>query len=127
MDEKQLKINEKINQTKANFALLFPKFCYFKNSGMKLKDIIKQLKITYKTAQKWRYKVEFIDKIRQVTLDRAFNEMIFKKKEQIQCFEYLKLELNFWSTYEEVAKNINISRYHYKQVRDYIIEELKTV
>ena len=64
------------------------------------------------------------DRIKAVTLDRALKEMIFKKKEQIQCFEYLQEDYNFWSTYKEVSKHIDISQYHFKQVKDYIMEEI---
>ena len=60
-------------------------------------------------------------------LDRAFREMLFKKKEQIKCFDYLTTDYNFWSTYEEITKEIAISRYHYKQVKDYIIDELNRI
>lgn len=124
VDEKRQKINEKIIQTKSNFTLLFSKFCYFIKSGMKNKEILKQLGITYKTLQKWRKKWMITDKIKAVTLDRALKEMIFKKKEQIICFEYLQQDYNFWSSYKEVSKVVDISQYHFKQVKDYIMEEI---
>lgn len=124
VNEKRQKINEKIIQTKSNFTLLFSKFCYFNESGMKNKEILKQLEITYKTLQKWRKKWMITDRIKAVTLDRALKEMIFKKKEQIQCFEYLQEDYNFWSSYKEVSKVIDISQYHFKQVKDYIMEEI---
>lgn len=124
MTEKQQKINEKIIKTKLNFTLLFSKFCYLISNGMKTKEILKQLGITYKTIQKWRKKWMITDKIKAVTLDRALKEMIFKKKEQIICFEYLQQDYNFWSSYKEVSKVVDISQYHFKQVKDYIMEEI---
>lgn len=127
MTEKQQKINEKIIQTKSNFTLLFSKFCYLINNGIKTKEILKQLGITYKTIQKWRKKWMITDKIKAVTLDRALKEMIFKKKEQILCFEYLQQDYNFWSSYKEVSNVIDISQYHFKQVKDYIMEEMDKI
>ena len=49
-----LKITEKIIKTKLNFTLLFKKYCYYKNNGMKIKEIVKNLDITYKTEKRWR-------------------------------------------------------------------------
>lgn len=122
--EERQKINEKISEIKQNSTLLFREFCYYSSIGMSLKEILKRTGITYKTIGVWRKKMEFVEKIERVSLDRAIREALFRRKEQIQCFDYLKKEMNYWSTYEEVAEVINISRYHYKTVRDYITEEL---
>ena len=53
-------------------------------------DVLKIFGISRPTLQKWRKKWMITDRIKAVTLDRALKEMIFKKKEQIQCFEYLQ-------------------------------------
>jgi hypothetical protein len=69
--------------------------------------------------------MEFIEKISQVTLDRAIREALFRKKEQIKCFEFLKRDVNYWCKYEDVQQEIpDLSRYHFKIVKEYITEEL---
>jgi hypothetical protein len=68
--------------------------------------------------------MNFIEKIKNVSIDRALAELIFTNKEQILCFEFLKEDYNYFLQYDEVAKKINISRYFYKIVKNYIKEEL---
>lgn len=68
--------------------------------------------------------MNFIEKIENVKIDRALSELIFSNKEQIICFEYLKKDYNYFLTYDEVSKKINISRYFFKIVKNYIKEEL---
>lgn len=68
--------------------------------------------------------MNFIEKIENVKIDRALSELIFSIKEQIICFEYLKKDYNYFLTYDEVSKKINISRYFFKIVKNYIKEEL---
>lgn len=68
--------------------------------------------------------MKFIEKIDSVGIDRALKEMIFTDKSQIECFEFLIKDLNYFCTYNEVKKHIQISRYFFKVVKDYITEEL---
>ena len=68
--------------------------------------------------------MKFIEKIGEVKIDRALREMIFSSKSQIECFEYLTKEFNYFATYDEVKEHVNITRYLYKIVKKYIQEEL---
>ena len=68
--------------------------------------------------------MNFIQKIENVKIDRALSELIFSTKEQIICFEYLTKEYNYFLPFEDVQKEIKISRYYYKAVKNYIKEEL---
>jgi hypothetical protein len=68
--------------------------------------------------------MEFSQKIKNVTIDRALKELIFTSKEQIICFEFLKKDYNYFLNYDEVSKHMNISRYFFKSVKNYIKEEL---
>lgn len=68
--------------------------------------------------------MNFIEKIKNVKIDRALSELIFTNKEQIICFEFLTKEYNYFLQYDEVAENVKISRYFYKIVKKYIKEEL---
>jgi hypothetical protein len=68
--------------------------------------------------------MNFIEKISTVKIDRALSELIFSTKEQILCFEYLIKDYNYFLSYEEVLKEVKISRYYFKAVKNYIKEEL---
>jgi hypothetical protein len=68
--------------------------------------------------------MEFTNKIKNVKIDRALADLIFSNKEQILCFEFLKQDYNYFLSYDEVSKQIKISRYFYKIVKNYIKEEL---
>jgi hypothetical protein len=126
--ENDLKNVEKNFEKRHKTALQFKEFCYIINNAKNGKEIKAKLKISYKTIQLWRTRMKFIEKIGQVTLDRAIQEALFRKKEQIKCFEYLVQDVNYWSSYEEVAKVLpNLSRYHFKAVKDYIKEELTKI
>lgn len=121
---KTINIIKKINQTKENFSLLFTKFCYYYNNGLSLNHIKKLLDINYVTVLKYERKRQMIDKIHQVTIDRALRELIFKSEGEIKLFNFLIKDLNFWKTYEQVNKQIPISRYFFNRVREYILEEV---
>jgi hypothetical protein len=126
--ENDLKNVEKNFKKCHKTALQFKEFCYIINNAKNGKEIKAKLKISYKTIQLWRSRMKFIEKIGQVTLDRAIKEALFRKKEQIKCFDYLVQDVNYWSSYEEVAKVLpNLSRYHFKAVKDYIKEELTKI
>lgn len=126
--ENNLKNVQKNFEKRHKTALQFKEFCYIINNAKNGKEIKAKLKISYKTIQLWRTRMKFIEKIGQVTLDRAIQEALFRKKEQIKCFEYLVQDVNYWSSYEEVAKVLpNLSRYHFKAVKDYIKEELTKI
>ena len=121
---KSANIIKKINQTKANFSLLFTKFCYYYNKWLSLNHIKKLLDINYVTVLKYERKRQMIDKIHKVTIDRALRELIFKSEGEIKLFDFLIKDLNFWKTYEQVNKQIPISRYFFNRVREYILEEV---
>ena len=86
--------------------------------------IIEKTKICSKTLKKWKKQMKFIEKIDSINVDRALKEMLFTDKSQIECFVFLVKDLNYFCTFSEVKKHINISRYLYKVVKDYITEEL---
>lgn len=115
-------INGKINDTKFNRLLKMKKLSYNKNIDEKI--ILKDLNICQKTLKDWKKKMEMTNQLERITIDRALKEMLFSQKCQIECFEFLKKDLNYFSTYEEVKKHIKISRYLYKVVKRYIREEL---
>lgn len=121
---KTVNIIKKIKQTKQNFSLLFEKFSYYRNNGLSLNHIKKLLDINYITILKYERKLKMIDKIHKVTIDRALRELIFKSENEIRLFNFLIKDLNFWKTYEQVTKQIPISRYFFNRVREYILEEV---
>ena len=119
--EKKLKDKmEKINDSKFN---RLEKMAALKASNFN-KEVLDRLSICYKTLTKWKKQMEFIKKINEVKIDRALREMLFTSKEQVQCFEFLIKDLNYFSTYEEVNKIVPISRYYFKIVHKYIKDEL---
>lgn len=120
------KRTEKILKTKLNRRLLFEKFCYYIKQGKSNSFIYEELKLNYRTVEKWKIKMDFIEKINKVKIDRALREMIFTTKKEIELFNLLVTGLNFWCSYEEITKeyNINISRYFFKRVKQYIMEEI---
>lgn len=120
------KRTEKILKTKLNRRLLFERFCYYIKQGKSISFICEELKLNYRTVKKWKIKMDFIEKINKVKIDRALREMIFTTKKEIELFNLLVTGLNFWCSYEEITKeyNINISRYFFKRVKQYIMEEI---
>lgn len=115
---------EKILQTKANTSLLFKKFCYLKNKGIKLSKIAETLKVNYRTVQKWEYKMTYLEKIHKVKIDDALKSLYFTSKKEIELFNFLTKDINFWEKYEEIVKTIPISRYYFRRVKGYIIEQV---
>lgn len=119
------KIVEKINDTKHNRIAKMSALNYNKN--MPEHVFIKKFNICKRTLKKWKGQMEVLKKLNKVTMDRALKELIFNHKSQILCFEYLKKDLNLFCTYDEVNKEIPITRYYYKIVKQYILDELKNV
>lgn len=111
----------KINNTKQNRVVLMQEV--LNNCGNE-KYLIEKIGICKKTLQKWKGKMEVLEKLKNVTIDRALREVLFTKKSQIQCFEWLMKDLNYFSTFNEVKEIIPITRYHYNIVKTYIREEL---
>lgn len=105
----------KINNTKFNRIELMKKL---------LNNKVNNLEVCKKTIKKWKGKLEVLKKLKKVTIDRALREVLFTKKVQIECFEWLIKDLNYFSTFNEVSKVIPITRYHYTIVKNYIKEEL---
>lgn len=118
-------ITKKINDTKFNRILKMKNLVY--NITIDENVFEKKFKVCKKTIRKWKKKMALLEKIEKVNIDRALSEMIFKNKAQILCFEFMKKDLNFFSTYEEVNKEIVISRYFYKTVKKYILEEIEKI
>lgn len=118
-------ITKKINDTKFNRILKMKHLVY--NITIDENVFEKKFKVCKKTIRKWKKKMTLLEKIEKVNIDRALSEMIFKNKAQILCFEFMKKDLNFFSTYEEVNKEIVISRYFYKTVKKYILEEIEKI
>ena len=117
-------INKKIKQTKERKNEIMNSLIYFINNKLDLKQIAQKLRIDIRTVRKWSNQMNFIQKIENVKIDRALSELIFSTKEQIICFEYLTKEYNYFLPFEDVQKEIKISRYYYKAVKNYIKEEL---
>lgn len=117
-------INEKIKKTKAKKYETLKNLIYFMDNNESLKQIAQKLQIDVRTLKKWSTQMNFIQKIENVKIDRALSELIFSTKEQILCFEYLIQDYNYFLSYEEVLKEVKISRYYFKAVKNYIKEEL---
>lgn len=119
---KKEEVARKINDTKFNRILKMRKLVY--NTIIDENELLNELKICQKTLKEWKKRMEQLAQIEKITIDRALKEMIFTQKCQIECFEFLKKDLNFFATYEEVKEKIKISRYLYIVVKKYIKEEL---
>jgi hypothetical protein len=122
--ENSKNITGKINDTKFNRLLKMKKLSY--NNNIDEKIILKDLNICQKTLKEWKRKMQMTNRLEKVTIDRALKEMIFTQKSQIECFEFLKKDLNYFATFEEVRKNVDITRYLYRVVKKYIREEITT-
>lgn len=117
-------INKRIKETKLKKHKILNDLCYFISNKKSFKQIAQLLQINVGTVRKWSNQMNFIEKIKNVKIDRALSELIFTNKEQIICFEFLTKEYNYFLQYDEVAENVKISRYFYKIVKNYIKEEL---
>lgn len=117
-------ISGKINDTKFNRLLKMKKLSY--NNNIDEKIILKDLNICQKTLKEWKRKIQMTNRLEKVTIDRALKEMIFTQKNQIECFEFLKKDLNYFATFEEIRKHVDITRYLYRVVKKYIREEITT-
>lgn len=116
-------INEKIKQTKDKKPEILKRIIYI-DDNKKLKQLASVVNVDFRTIQKWKKEMNFIEKIENVKIDRALSELIFSTKEQILCFEFLTKDYNYFLSYEEVYKQVKISRYFFKTVKSYIKEEL---
>ena len=85
---------------------------------------IKELRICTKTVKKWKNKMQFIEKIGDVKIDRALKQMLFTQKCQIECFEFLVKDFNYFATFQQVKKQVKITRYLYNVVKSYIRQQL---
>lgn len=117
------KLKEKINESKFNRLSKMKEISLEEEENL----LLQKLRICKKTLRKWKNNMKFIEKIGEVKIDRALKEMIFSSKSQIECFEYLTKEFNYFATYDEVKQHINITRYLYKIVKKYIQEELSKI
>ena len=119
---------QKIVETKLKKHLLLNEICYNKNiAEAKITKIAKELNVNYRTAKSLKEKYQMKHIIEQVKIDRALNELLFSCPEQIKVFEYLTTDLNYFCTFNEVAKVIPISRYNFNKVKNYITEELQNI
>lgn len=126
--EKNLHKNEKIQkiiETKSKKSLFLDKICYFNNTIIKTSNIAEFFNINYRTAKKLKEQFEMKHFLSQIKIDRALKELLFNCPEQIECYEYLVTDLNYFKKYDDIKTVIPISRYNYKKVKDYITEELK--
>lgn len=117
-------VKDKINESKFN---RLEKMTKLKDLHSDNASMMQSLQICYKTLMKWKKNMKFIEKIGEVKIDRALKEMIFSSKSQIECFEFLVKDFNYFATFDEVKANVNITRYYYKIVKNYIQEELSNL
>lgn len=115
----QVRIN-KINHSKFNRMEKMKAL----NSALNSEEALLRLNICYKTLKTWKKKMEFVKRIDEVTIDRALKEMLFTDKSQIECFEFMVKDFNYFCTFDEINKHVKITRYYYKIVKDYIHDEL---
>lgn len=113
-------LKAKINESKFNRLSKMKEISLEEDENL----LLQKLKICSKTLRKWKKNMKFIEKIGEVKIDRALREMIFSSKSQIECFEFLIKDFNYFATYDEVKEHIDITRYLYKIVKKYIQEEL---
>lgn len=116
---------EKINDSKFNRLLKMQKLNYIDIYNEN--DFLKDLNICKKTLRKWKKKMTILEKMKKITVDRALQEMIFTDKSQIDAFNYLKEDVNWFSTWTEVNKEVKISRYFFRIVKKYMLEEVKNI
>jgi hypothetical protein len=117
---------QKIIETKSKAAELLDEICYI-NNEIHITDIAKTYNINFRTAKKLKDKSNMKAFLSQIKIDRALHELLFSHKEQIECFEYLTTDLNYFKKYEDVRAHVAISRYNYKKVKDYITKELQSL
>jgi hypothetical protein len=123
-----IKIIEKINETKSRKSLLLHKICHTMNVDKKsVSDISREFDINYRTAKKLKDRYAMKQILSRVKIDRALRELLFTCPEQVELFDYLITDLNFFCKYDDVKTCFNISRYHYKKVKDYIQDELNAL
>lgn len=116
---------EKINETKTKKSLLLNKICHTMNVDKKsVSDISREFNINYRTAKKLKEQYAMKQILSRVKIDRALRELLFTCPEQVELFDYLITDLNFFCKYDDIKTRFNISRYHYKKVKDYIQDEL---
>lgn len=65
--------------------------------------------------------------LEKVKIDRAIAEFRFNCPQEVLCFDFLVKDLNYFRKYEEVKKELGISRHHYKKVKEFIAEEIKSL
>lgn len=118
------KIIQKIVKTKQNYVLNFSKYCYYRDIGLKFKEISDKLKVNYRTQKRMENQYNILDKIHSVTPDKALKEQYFSTFKELELFSFLIKDTNYFLKYNEVNKQFPISRYFYKRVRDYISENL---
>ena len=121
MNERELNIND----SKFNRILKMQKLNY--NNLYDENEILKTLNICKKTLIKWRIKMNILNKLEKITIDRALNDMIFTDRCQIETFNYLKKDVNWFATWGEVNKIIPISRYFFRIVKKYMLEECEKI
>lgn len=119
---------EKINETKSRKSLLLHEICYAANVDKKsVSDISREFNINYRTAKKLKDRYAMKQILSRVKIDRALRELLFTCPEQVELFDYLITDLNFFCKYDDIKTRFNISRYHYKKVKDYIQDELNAL
>ena len=116
---------KKILSTKMNFSLLFSQFCYYKNNGMLLKDISKIIQINWRTLKSMDKKYNLLEKIHSVSIDKAIKEKTITTLIEVELFEFLIKDGNFFMKYPELNKKFPVSRYFYNRVKNYILEEIQ--
>ena len=118
---------QKIIETKSKMALFLDKVCYIDNINVSISELANDFNINFRTAKKLKEQLKMKHFLSQVKIDRALHELLFNCAEQIECYEYLTTDLNYFKKYEDVKAHIPISRYNYKKVKDYITDELQTL
>ena len=124
----EIKKVEKINETKLKRSLLLYEICYnIDMAEITSSKLSQQLKINYRTAKKLKGYYQMKEILQKVKIDRALRELLFSCPEQVECFYFLIKDLNYFYRFDDVQKEIKISRYNYRKVKEYIQEELKRI
>lgn len=119
---------KKIVETKLKKSLYFEEICYNNNIQNKtVGDLARYWNINYKTAKSIKERFEMREILKNIKIDRALKELLFSCPEQVELFEYLTTDLNYFKKYDDIKAAITISRYNYNKVKNYITEEIQNI
>ena len=116
--------SEKISTTKRNFSLLFNNFCYYYNNGMNISEISKIIQLNWRTVKNMEKKYKLLEKIHSLKIEPAIEAGVITTLKDVELFEFLTKDNNYFKKYSEINQAIPISRYFYKSIKQYITDKI---